>query len=87
MVLKGSNFATGVSDSIQSGHVDRRNKLIENNKLVKKEDKLVLMEDYEFESPSTAAGIVLGRSANGRTEWKTEEGKRLSEIMESTTEM
>ncbi|MGH1459780.1 MAG: GIY-YIG nuclease family protein [Paracoccaceae bacterium] len=29
-----------------------------------------LTTDYAFSSPSQAAGIVLGRSANGRTEWK-----------------
>ena len=26
--------------------------------------------DYEFSSPSAAAAVVLGRSANGKTEWK-----------------
>ncbi len=34
-----------------------------------------------FSSPSTAAGIVMGRSANGLKEWKTKEGKTLKEII------
>lgn len=34
--------------------------------------------DYIFTSPSLAAAIVLGRSANGRTEWKTANQKTLN---------
>lgn len=39
-------------------------------------------EDYAFPSPSTAAGVVLGRSANGRTEWKAADGRTLKEMQE-----
>ncbi len=39
-------------------------------------------EDYIFSSPSTAAGVVLGASSNGRTEWKDSEGRTLKEIQE-----
>lgn len=38
------------------------------------------VNDYEFSSPSAAAAIVLGRSANGLTEWRTEDGKKLKEL-------
>lgn len=31
-------------------------------------------QDYVFSSPSTAAAVVLGRSANGRIEWKDAKG-------------
>jgi len=31
-----------------------------------------LTEDTPFRSPSAAAAVMLGRSANGRTEWKVE---------------
>jgi hypothetical protein len=36
--------------------------------------------DHLFNSPSTAAGVVLGRAANGRTEWKDGNGRTLKEI-------
>jgi hypothetical protein len=36
-----------------------------------------------FDSPSTAAGVVLGRSANGRIEWKSESGQTLKEMQEA----
>ena len=39
-----------------------------------------LTEDYVFASPSTAAMVMLGRSANGRTEWKTAEGQTLKNL-------
>lgn len=37
-------------------------------------------QDYIFSSPSTASDVILGRSSNGRTEWKTKDGKTLKEI-------
>jgi len=42
-----------------------------------------LTQDYTFSSPSTAAGVLLGASANGRTEWKDSKGRTLKEIQES----
>ncbi len=32
-------------------------------------DQLVFSRDYAFTSPSAAAAVVSGRSANGRTSW------------------
>jgi hypothetical protein len=40
------------------------------------------MQDYVFSSPSTAAAVVLGRSANGRIEWKDEQGRTLKALQE-----
>jgi hypothetical protein len=42
-----------------------------------------LTQDYTFNSPSTAAGVLLGRSANGRTEWRDTKGRTLKEIQEA----
>ena len=33
-----------------------------------------------FPSPSTAAMVLLGRSSNGRVEWKSSDGKTLKEL-------
>jgi hypothetical protein len=35
--------------------------------------------DYTFNAPSTAA-VVLGRSANGRVDWKGADGRTLQEL-------
>jgi hypothetical protein len=40
-------------------------------------------QDYIFSSPSTAAGVILGRSANGRDEWKDGNGRTLKEIQDA----
>ena len=42
-----------------------------------------LTQDYTFNSPSTAAAVMLGRTANGRTEWKDAQGRTLKEIQEA----
>lgn len=77
-VFKGSLFASSVSDSYQQGYLNLRNELIEEGLLVIKEDGvLYLVSDYTFSSASTAAALVLGRSANGLTEWKTAGGNLL----------
>jgi len=44
-----------------------------------------LTQDYTFSSPSTAAGVLLGRSSNGRMEWKDAKGRTLKEIQEAAT--
>ncbi|HOC43809.1 MAG TPA: GIY-YIG nuclease family protein [Thermoanaerobaculales bacterium] len=45
-----------------------------------------LTQDYTFNSPSTAAGVLLGRPANGRTEWKDSKGRTLKEIQEAAAQ-
>ena len=46
----------------------------------------VLQEDVLFSSPSYAAMFVIGKSANGLTSWKDENGRSLKEIENSETE-
>ena len=43
-----------------------------------------LAQDYVFNSPSSASGALLGRSSNGRAEWKDSRGRSLKEIQEAT---
>jgi len=39
-----------------------------------------MTQDYTFNSRSTAAGVLLGRAANGRTHWNDTAGRTLREI-------
>ena len=41
---------------------------------------MIFVKDYLFSSPSAAAAVVLGRSANGLTEWKLKNGTTLKEF-------
>lgn len=43
-------------------------------------------QDYDLSSPSTAAGVVLGRTANGRIEWKDAFNKTLKALQEAEAE-
>lgn len=45
----------------------------------------VLQEDVLFFSPSYAAMFVIGKSANGLTSWKDEDGHSLKKIENSET--
>ena len=76
LVLQGSKIANSVTPSISKSIKDVRIDLIDKNIIVDYEFK----EDYIFSSPSYAATIVMGRSANGLTEWKTIDGKILKSL-------
>jgi len=57
--------------------------LLGSNVLEDAGDTLRLTQDYTFNSSSTAAGVLLGRSANGRIDWKDARGRTLKEIQEA----
>jgi len=42
--------------------------------------KCFFEKDYLFSSPSAAAAVVMGRSANGLIEWVSKDGKPLKSI-------
>lgn len=60
-----------------------RDELIRLGVLAPAEGGFVMSQDYTFSSPSTAAAVMLGRSANGRMEWKTKSGKPLKDLQEA----
>ncbi len=40
----------------------------------------IFTRDYEFSAPSAASAVILGRSSNGRIDWKTQDGTKLKEL-------
>jgi hypothetical protein len=80
IVKAGSKARAAAVPSIHKWLVDLRDTLLAQGILFPHGDELVFAQDYAFDSPSSAAGVLLGRSANGRTEWKTAEGKTLKEL-------
>ena len=65
------------------GMYDLRQELIGNGVLAMQGALYLFTQDYSFSSPSTAAAVVLGRSANGRIEWKAADGRTLKELQEA----
>lgn len=57
-----------------------RRTLQENGILAADGEQLRLTENYVFSSPSTAAVVMLGRNSNGRTDWKTADGRTLKKL-------
>ena len=64
--------------------VAKRKQLIADGTIVSKEGFLVFTKDAEFSSPSAAAVVIHGGSANGLTAWKTEGGKTLKQLDEQS---
>lgn len=62
------------------GMFDLRQELIGNGVLAANAGGYRFTQDFVFSSPSTAAAVVLGRSANGRIEWKDAGGRTLKEL-------
>ena len=83
VVLNGSEIFRETTPSAPSSIIQLRSELLAKGVLGKNEKgSLVLLQDYEFSSPSTAAGVIRGASSNGRSEWRTGEGKKLREIQD-----
>lgn len=81
-VVKGSYFANPVSESFPQSYAELRDELISKGTLSKYKDVFILEEDFIFSSPSTAASVVMARSANGLTEWKSDRGILLKDFFE-----
>lgn len=82
VVTKGSQASLQEAPSIHDYLKELRSGLQKQGVLVPGNKGLVLTQDYPFASPSTAAGVLAGRSANGREMWKTNEGYSLKQVQE-----
>jgi hypothetical protein len=74
-----------VPDEVPSCHLylkELRSTLKDNGVLQASDSGYVFSQDYVFNSPSTAAGVVQGRAANGRIDWKTKDGRTLKELQD-----
>ena len=86
VVFKGSEMATSTVPSFPRGFDTLRDELVNGESVMENQEKLILSEDVLFSSPSAAAAVIMGRSANGLLEWKNQSGKSLKEIEASEIE-
>ncbi|HAO15072.1 MAG TPA: DUF4357 domain-containing protein [Tenacibaculum sp.] len=80
VVFKGSQVKIDTVPSFHEYLINLRQKLVQNEILVENNGNYQFFQDYVFNSPSTAGGVVLGRSTNGWTKWKNKDGKTLDEL-------
>jgi len=80
IVLEGSQVAKEEAPSIHEYLHNLRAEKIQEQAVSDKGDFYEVQQKITFSSLSTAAGFVMGRSANGWNEWKNIEGKTIDEI-------
>lgn len=80
-VLKGSKISDHVVSSFKirgKSYFNLRNKLVTDEIIVND----IFEKDYEFNAPSAASAVILGRTSNGNIDWKSEDGRHLKNINE-----
>ena len=82
VVLEGSKARANEVDSIHPSVRDLRQQLQQRGVLVTHGDYLRFAQDFRFTSPSSAAGVLVGGSANGRICWKDGSGRTLKALQE-----
>ncbi len=84
VVFRGSTAVLGERPSAESYPyvLVQRKKLIADATLIEKDGFLLFTKDSEFSSPSAAAVVIHGGSANGLTAWKTKDGTSLKQLDE-----
>lgn len=75
IVEKGSKIALKTASGLQQSYADLRKKLMSDGTI----ENGIFTKNYIFTSVSAAAAVVLGRSSNGRTEWKTLDGRTIAQ--------
>lgn len=84
VVLKGSTAVLHERESAKSwpATIATRKQLIADGTLSQKDGFYEFTRDVQFSSPSAAAAVIEGGSANGLIEWKTKDGVTLKELDE-----
>ena len=86
VVKEGSRSRTDVTPTAPESVRSQRQRMVESGVVEERDGVYYYLQDFLFSSPSAAAGVVLGASANGWTEWKDNNGSTLSEIHRDTNE-
>lgn len=80
VVYKGGKCNLKETPTAGKWIIGMRQGLIDDGILKEENGDFVFQTDYIFNSPSAAAGTILGRRANGWKEWKNKDGKTLDEL-------
>lgn len=86
VVLANSLAVKDEVDSIPLQIATLRRELKTEGILVEDGDHCRFNEDYIFNSPSAASGVLLGASSNGRDTWKDSQGRSLNQMGEEISD-
>lgn len=80
VVLAGSFGRAEAAPSAAESIRNYRQRLIDQGIAAIEGDRYVLLKDHLFGSPSTAAGVMIGASVNGKVTWKNAAGLTFQQI-------
>lgn len=83
VVFKGSQARKKESNSCPSYLSSMRLKLLNDQIISDKNTHFEFLQDFVFNSPSTAGGVILGQSTNGWRRWKNKSNKTLDKLKRS----
>lgn len=83
LVFAGSSATVDIGNSLSWSQRKIREDLLKSDVLKPDGTVLRFTQDYLFSSPSIAASLIHGRSANGRIEWKDLNGCTLKALQEA----
>ena len=86
VVLKGSRARIEIAPSAIASVKPHRDKLIAAGILTEQNGEYIFTQDFEFPTPSAAAAVVLGRTANGWIEWVDESKRSLDDVYRKSPE-
>ena len=78
-VIEGSKVSDNLAPSFKSGaksYYELRQKLEMDGTIANG----VFVRNFEFSAPSAASAVLLGRSSNGKNDWRTEQGQKLNDL-------
>ena len=79
VVLAGSRARVKTAQTMPRGTAALRRTLIDKGILLREDDCLAFLSNFNFSSASAAACAVIGNSANGRLLWKLPDGRSYGE--------
>ena len=83
VVLKGSTARAEALPSAGPWLIGLRDRLVDEGVLTKTDTgDLKFAQDYRFDSPSAASGVIAGTNGNGRLDWKDHSGRTLKKLQE-----
>jgi hypothetical protein len=81
VVLANSKAVLQIAPHALAGRIDIFRKSLESQGILKVENgRLIFTQNYSFSSPSAAAGVIIGGEADGRLQWKNEQGKSIKDL-------
>ena len=83
LVFADSTVTADIGTSLSWSQRKLREDLLKTGVLLVDGSMLRFTQDYVFSSPSTAASLMHGRSANGRIEWRDSSGRTLKQRQEA----